>query len=88
VLAQAQRDKAMSDLLDVISNIYDFVNSSGCIQNLGPVRVTLLEKLASETMDCAYFIQDHAMAKNFCECTVQVFCLCDALTFVFQGHVR
>jgi hypothetical protein len=88
VLAQAKRDKAMNDLLDAISNIYDFVNSSGRIQYPGPVRLTLLEKLASETMDCAYFIQYHAMAQNFCECTVQVFCLCNALDFVFQGHVQ
>ncbi|KAI0031779.1 WD40 repeat-like protein, partial [Vararia minispora EC-137] len=65
VLAQDKRDKALKDLLNVITAVYAFANQYKNVEDLDEDRRKLLRDLSLQTVECAYFIRDQARIKSF-----------------------
>ena len=67
ITGQAERDKAIYDLLKAMDDAYDFVVRTGDLGDIDEARKNILKDLSLQTIQCAYFIRDQAQVKNFCE---------------------
>ena len=67
VIAQYNRDKAMTDLFAAMYDLYDFVVRAGHLPEIGERRTKLLKNMSLQTAECAYFIRDKIEIENFCE---------------------
>ena len=67
ITGQAERDKAMGDLLKAIDDVYEFVVRTRDLGDIDEARKKMLKDLSLQTIQCAYFIRDQAKVKNFCE---------------------
>ena len=67
ITGQAERDKAMDDLLQALEYLYGFVIGALRHGDIDEAREKLLKVMSSQTIQCAYFIRDHVEVKNFCE---------------------
>ncbi|KAG1720450.1 uncharacterized protein EDB91DRAFT_1281392 [Suillus paluster] len=64
VLAQADRDKAVLDLLQKLGQVYSFMIQDeilGQIPSMSPI----LGQISQQTLECAHFIRDYSDKKNF-----------------------
>ena len=72
-LAQVERDAHMKDLLKSMNYAYDFVAATESLQTIKS-RSVIIENLAQQTTECAYFIRDYAaqqsFGKSFCASTI------------------
>ena len=65
ILAQVDRDNYIVRLVEVMDDVYSFVKEAEPIKKIeSHGRIILL--MAQQTTECAYFIRDYAMNKNFC----------------------
>src|SRR6202050_4049979 len=65
ILDQVDRDKCIVHLVEVINDIYSFVKQAEPMKKIqSHGRIVAL--MAQQTTECAYFIRDYAMNKNFC----------------------
>jgi hypothetical protein len=67
ILTQAERDKSMDKLVQMMNDVYKYVNAHNPFKTLDKDRMAFLERLVVQTIDCAYFIQEHSKVKKFCE---------------------
>ena len=65
-LAQVERDEHMRDLLEAMNNAYAFVTAAESLETLSS-RPAVIESLAQQTTECAYFISDYAAQQSFGE---------------------
>jgi hypothetical protein len=59
------RDDAIVRLVETMDDVYSFVEEAEPmkkIESLGRI----IELIAQQTTECAYFIRDYAMGKDFC----------------------
>jgi calcineurin-like phosphoesterase family protein len=67
ILAQAERDKSMDKLVRMMNDVYKYVNAHNPFKTLDKDRMEVLERLIVQTIDCAYFIQEHSKVNKFCK---------------------
>jgi len=77
ILAQADRDKAILNLLKKLGQVYSFVMQDDTLQQVSSMS-TILGQISQQTLECARFIRDYSEKKNFCESpkhryTLQIF---------------
>ena len=65
VLAQKARDEAIDHLVDVMNDIYSFVHEAEALRDIQSDK-QIVVVMTQQTIDCAYFIRDYAINKNFC----------------------
>jgi len=65
VLAQKARDEAIDHLVDVMNDIYSFVHEAEALRDIQSHK-QIVVVITQQTIDCAYFIRDYAINKNFC----------------------
>jgi hypothetical protein len=65
VLAQKDRDEAIDHLVEVMSDIYSLVHEAETLMGI-ECHKQILGVLTQQTTECAYFIRDYAINKNFC----------------------
>jgi hypothetical protein len=66
ILDQADRDDAVRDLLDKLSEVYTFMNGDGRLAEI-PTMQELYGKLARQTLECADFVVHYSETKSACE---------------------
>ncbi|KIK20401.1 hypothetical protein PISMIDRAFT_12997 [Pisolithus microcarpus 441] len=64
IINQANLDKAVSDLLDSMRSVYEFLTEEDNINNIDRMRGTLA-RLAQAISDSALFIKDYSATKSF-----------------------
>ena len=64
---QVGRDNNIRGLLEEITDIYSLVTRYGSLDDLDDARRKILQDLALQTVDCAYFVRDQAEVRNFCK---------------------
>jgi hypothetical protein len=69
-LAQLDHENSIIRLVEIMDDVYTFVEEAEPmkkIESLGQI----IEHMARQTTECAYFIRDYATNKNFCmSCTL------------------
>jgi WD40 repeat protein len=66
ILAQANRDAAVLELLKKLCEVYTFVTQEKKLRQILSMS-TILGKIAQQTSECARFIRDYYEIRNFCE---------------------
>lgn len=56
----------MKGLLESMNYAYDFVSAAEALETI-QARSAVIENLAQQTAECAYFIHDYAAQRSFCE---------------------
>jgi hypothetical protein len=68
IITQMDRDDCIVHLLEVMDDVYFFVHEAEPVKKIeSHGRIVTL--MAQQTTECAYFIRDYAMDKNFCMST-------------------
>jgi len=65
VLAQKERDEAINHLVEVMNSVYSFIQEAETLSYIESHR-QIVAVIAQQTTDCAYFIRDYTINKNFC----------------------
>lgn len=66
----------MKDLLESMNYAYEFVNAAELLEAIKS-RTAIMERLAQQTTECAYFISDYAAQPSFGESDfVSATCTC------------
>lgn len=65
VLAQKARDQAIDHLVEVMDDVYSFVQEADAFQNIESHKPIIMV-LTQQTTECAYFIRDYAINKTIC----------------------
>ena len=68
ILDQQDRDTAIRDLLEKLSEVYAFMNEDGRLAEIATMQ-ELYGKLARQTLECADFIVHYAETKSACKST-------------------
>ena len=68
ILAQMDRDDSIVRLVETMDNIYSFVEEAEPMKKIESF-CRVVELIAQQTTECAYFIRDYAMGKDFCTST-------------------
>ena len=63
-LEQIERDARMQRLLESMNYTYDFVEAADALETI-KARPAIIERLAQQTTECAYFIRDYAGQRSF-----------------------
>jgi len=66
ILDQQDRDNAVQDLLNKLSEVYTFMNGDGRLAEIDSMQ-ELYGKLARQTLECADFIIHYSETKNACK---------------------
>jgi hypothetical protein len=66
ILAQADRDTAVLQLLEKLGDVYSFVTQNQKLSQIESM-IAILGKISQQTRECAHFIENYAETKNFCE---------------------
>ena len=66
ILDQADRDNAVRDLLEKVSDVYKFMNEDGRLTEI-PNMQELYGKVARQTLECADFIVHYSETKSACK---------------------
>jgi hypothetical protein len=66
ILAQANRDAAVLELLKKLCEVYTFVTQEKKLSQILSMSA-ILGKIAQQTFECARFIRDYHEITNFCE---------------------
>ncbi|KAG2362425.1 hypothetical protein BDR07DRAFT_1460860, partial [Suillus spraguei] len=64
ILAQADCDKAVLDLLKKISEVYSFITQDDMLNKISSMGA-ILAKISQQTRECANFIKNYSETKNF-----------------------
>ena len=64
ILAQQNRDDRISHLVEVMDDIYYFVHEAEPVNKINSHK-DIIAVMIKQTTECAYFIRDYAMDKNF-----------------------
>ena len=64
ILAQKDRDDCIFHLVEVMDDIYSFVHEAEPVNKINSHR-DIIAVMVKQTTECAYFIRDYAMDKNF-----------------------
>ncbi|KAG2362066.1 hypothetical protein BDR07DRAFT_1074184 [Suillus spraguei] len=64
ILAQADRDKAVLELLKKICEVYSFISQDDMLDKVSSMR-TVLAKISQQTRECANFINNYSETKKF-----------------------
>jgi hypothetical protein len=67
ILAQANRDAAIVNLLKKLSEVYSFMTQDEILGQISSMR-DILGKISQQTRECAHFITNYSETCNFCEC--------------------
>ena len=59
------RDDSIIRLVKTIDDVYSFVEEAEPMKKIKSLS-QILEFMAQQTVECAYFIRDYAMNKDFC----------------------
>ena len=65
-LEQIERDTQIKGLLELMNRAYDFVAAAEALQKI-KARPAIIESLAQQTTECAYFLRDYAGKSGFRE---------------------
>ncbi|KAG2361876.1 hypothetical protein BDR07DRAFT_1090291 [Suillus spraguei] len=66
ILAQADRDEAVLELLKKTCEVYDFITQDDMLDQISSMHI-ILGKISRQTHECANFIKNYSDTKNFCE---------------------
>ncbi|KAG2351399.1 hypothetical protein BDR07DRAFT_32913 [Suillus spraguei] len=66
IVAQADRDKAVLELLKKISEVYSFIMQDDMLNKISSMGA-ILAQISQQTRECANFIKNYSQTKNFCE---------------------
>ena len=66
ILAQADRDQAVDDLLKKLEEVYGFMTQDKTLDQIESMH-NVVAQIAQQTLECARFIRDYYETKNFCE---------------------
>lgn len=66
ILAQADRDKAIFQLLEKLGQVYSFMAQDETLDQISSMRA-IVGQISQQTLECAHFISDYSERKNFCE---------------------
>src|ERR1700683_2266832 len=58
-------DDRICHLVETMADVYSFVQESDPIQRIKP-QCQIVSLMTQQTTECAYFIRDYLMRKNFC----------------------
>ena len=65
MLSQKARDEAIDRLVEVMNDVYSFVHEAEALKDIESHK-QIVAVITKQTIDCAYFIRDYAINKNFC----------------------
>jgi hypothetical protein len=65
ILAQVDRDSCIVRLVEIMDDVFSFVKEAEPIKKIES-HGRIIELMAQQTTECAYFIRDYAMNKSFC----------------------
>ena len=65
IITQYDRDNYVGRLVEVMNDVYSFVQEAEPIKKVES-NLKIIELIEQQTTECAYFIRDYAMNKNFC----------------------
>jgi hypothetical protein len=65
ILAQVDRDDSVIRLVKTMDDVYSFVEEADPMKKIDSLG-QILELMAQQTTECAYFIRDYATNKDFC----------------------
>src|SRR6267154_3048778 len=66
ILAQADRDQAVDDLLKKLEEVYGFMTQDKTLDQIESMH-NIVAQITQQTLECARFIRDYSEMKNFCE---------------------
>ena len=93
VLDQTDRDKNVKQLLEVMNDVYSFVNDAELVKERVGSQKQIVVLMVEQTIQCAYFIRDYSADIHFGTSFLLVFVRKSILiglrkTFVEQRGVR
>ena len=63
--SQKERDKAIDHLVEVMNDVYSFVQEAEPLKNIISHK-QIVAVISQQTIECAYFIRDYSINENFC----------------------
>jgi hypothetical protein len=66
ILAQADRDVAIFQLLEKLGQVYSFMAQDETLGQISSMHA-IVGQISQQTLECAHFISDYSERKNFCE---------------------
>jgi hypothetical protein len=66
ILAQADRDAAVPELLKKLHQVYTFMAQDQMLSQISSMRI-IFGQISQQTLECAQFIKNYSETKNFCE---------------------
>ena len=65
ILVQIDRDDSIVRLVETMDDVYSFVEEADPLKKIESL-TRIIELIAQQTTECAYFIRDYAMCNDFC----------------------
>jgi hypothetical protein len=66
IIAQAERDKSINNLLQKLAGVYRFITQDDSLDKIKSLR-NIVGKIIKQTLECARFIGDYTETKSFCK---------------------
>ena len=67
-MAQVDRDSCIVRLVEIMDDVFSFVKEAEPIKKIES-HGRIIELMAQQTTECAYFIRDYATNESFCRST-------------------
>jgi len=66
IIAQAERDRSINNLLQKLAGVYRFITQDGDLGKIESMH-SIVGKIIQQTLECARFIRNYTETESFCE---------------------